>query len=396
MISVQQARDIIGGQDFRPTTTEIPVAEAVNRILAGPVHAACDIPAFLQSSMDGFAFRFADWQAASPLMVVAEAPAGSSAEITLSAGQAARIFTGAPLPAGADTVVMQEKAVTKGGRLLIDDGLLEQGQNTRPAGAEIGRGALALDSGAFLSPAAIGFLASIGVARVKVYSRPRVAVIVTGNELQDAGRPLAGGQVYEACSVMLRAALGQMDTGEVTLYRAADSLEAVTGRLETALAAHDLVLLTGGVSVGDYDFVVRAAERCGVTPLFHKVRQRPGKPLFFGMKGGKPVFGLPGNPSSVLSCFYEYVWPLIRRLDGHADTLVSLKVPLRAGYEKKNQLTQFLKGRYREGRAEPLAAQESFRLSSFAAANCLICLDEKTSTCREGDLVEIHLLPVYR
>jgi molybdopterin molybdotransferase len=396
MISVYQAKQIIGGQDFTPSTREIPLAGAVNRILAEPVHATCDIPAFLQSSMDGFAFRFRDWQRQLPLTVAAQVPAGCSAEITLPAGQAARIFTGAPLPAGADTVVMQEKAVIKEDRLVPEDGLLRAGQNTRAAGAEICRGELALDRGAFLSPAAIGFLASIGTCAVTVYTTPRVALIVTGNELQDPGRPLLRGRVYEACSFMLRAALEQMDIREVSLYRAEDSLQAVTSLLETAIEDHDMVLLTGGVSVGDYDFVVRASERCGVTQLFHKVRQRPGKPLFFGRKGSKPVFGLPGNPSSVLTCFYEYVWPVIRRLDGHADGLLTLKVPLTTGYDKKNELTQFLKGHYRDGGVAPLAAQESFRLSSFAGANCLICLDENTSTCRKGDLVEIHLLPVYR
>src|SRR5690348_1356450 len=396
MISVQEANEIISRQAFSPATEKVPLLHAANAVLAEPVHASRDIPAFAQSSMDGYAFRFADLQHGSRLKVTASIPAGSGDEIILPVGGAARIFTGAPLPEGADTVVMQEKATVKDGMLAPADGQLQPGDYVRPPGAEIRRGELAMDRNAFLSPGAIGFLSGIGVTEVTIFSRPRIGIIVTGNELQEPGRPLLRGQVYDACSAILLSALAQMDIRDIVVYRSEDSLDGVAGHLKAALESRDVVMLTGGVSVGDHDFVTRAAALCDVIPLFHKVRQRPGKPLFFGRKGQKPVFGLPGNPSSVLTCFYEYVWPLLRRSGGHPNELEHLKVPLGSDYDKKNELTQFLKGLYRDGEVRLLPAQESFRLSSFAIANCLICLGEEARLYRKGEPVDIHLLPSYR
>jgi molybdopterin molybdotransferase len=395
MISVSEAKQIITGQDFQPGQQKISTLQAVNAVLAEPVYAICDIPGFVQSSMDGYAFRFEDWLNGQSLAVTTEVPAGKNEKDTLLPGQAARIFTGAALPDGADTVVMQEKASIENRSLVIADGQLKRGSNTRLKGAEIGRGDLAMDKNACLSAAAVGFLSGIGIAEVVTFSNPSVGIIITGNELQSPGLPLHHGQVYDASSSMLQAALYQMDIRGVTLYRSADTLQEVITQLNTALQTHDVVLITGGVSVGDYDFVVQACGACAVDTLFHRVKQRPGKPLFFGRKHNKPVFGLPGNPSSVLSCFYEYVWPLLRRLSGKPDALTTFTVPLREDYDKVNDLTQFLKGHYQKGEVQPLFAQESFRLRSFAMANCLIQLDEDMKSNKKGDLVEIHLLPVY-
>jgi molybdopterin molybdotransferase len=159
----------------------------------------------------------------------------------------------------------------------------------------------------YLSPAAIGFLAALGIARVRVYRRPAISMVITGNELQLPGKELLYGQVYEANSFMLKAALQQLHFGDIPVFYADDHLGRLTSTLQSALSTSDVVLLCGGISVGDYDFVLQAATDCDVEKLFHKVKQRPGKPLYFGRKENKIVFGLPGNPSSVLTCFYEYV-----------------------------------------------------------------------------------------
>ncbi|MEJ7678538.1 MAG: molybdopterin-binding protein [Segetibacter sp.] len=173
-----------------------------------------------------------------------------------------------------------------------------------------------------------------------------------------------------------------------------DDLGILKNALEDALLTSDVVLLTGGISVGDYDFVLQATEHCGVEKLFHKIKQRPGKPLYFGKKEEKVVFGLPGNPSSVLTCFYEYVILAIEGLTGRKDIIKVKQLQLDKVFTKKTSLTHFLKGLYNGKTVSPLDAQESFRLSSFARANCLIVLEENKEDFNEGDEVEVHLLPL--
>jgi molybdopterin molybdotransferase len=180
---------------------------------------------------------------------------------------------------------------------------------------------------------------------------------------------------------------------DLKILYATDKPEVVTGTLKKALEQADVVLLTGGISVGDYDFVLQSATECGVEKLFHKIKQRPGKPLYFGKKGSKLVFGLPGNPSSVLTCFYQYVIPALEKLSKRKIGLQILQVPLERSFRKAVGLTHFLKGFYNGKTAVPLDAQESFRLSSFAKANCLIRVDEDTTSLNEGELVDVYLLP---
>lgn len=393
MISVAKAKEIIQQQLFDKKIVKLTVSQSVNKILAEDVYALVDIPAFNQSSMDGYAFAFQG--ESQPLKIVEEVPAGKQEILHIDHGTAARIFTGAALPENTDTVVMQELVELNGTDLTVLDENLVKGKNVRLRGAEIGKGDLALRTGTYLSPATIGFLSGIGATEISVISSPKVAIIITGDELRAPGEELLHGQVYEASSSMLRAALEQMGICDVTIYYAKDTMEDTTDTLQKALSLSDVVLLTGGVSVGDYDFVVKAAALCGVDQLFHRLKQRPGKPLFFGRQANKPVFGLPGNPSSVLTCFYEYAWTVLRRLQGKEQQLRSLKVPLKTPFTKMHQLTHFLKGIYEDGRVEITPAQESFRLRSFAEANCLVVLGEEMKSYEEDELVEIHLLPLY-
>lgn len=395
IISVSEAKTILAHQNFHAKTACKALPEAVGRVLAENVCAQVDVPAFDQSSMDGYAFAYNEWKPRDPLVVIREVPAGMADRIAIGQGQAARIFTGAPLPEGADTVVMQERAEVIGGQLHINQADIKRGDHVRIRGAEINAGEVALAHGTPLSAAAVGFLAGVGCDRVTVYEPPVVALIITGDELKQPGETLSHGQVYEASSSMLRAALAQMGITDVSVQYTADTFEATAEALAIALQVSDVVLLTGGVSVGEYDFVVRAAKHCGITQLFHRVKQRPGKPLFAGRKNNKPVFGLPGNPSSVLTCFYQYVWPVLRRLTGHNDLLTVLQVPLAAAYKKNNQLTLFLKGLYRDGYVAILPAQESYRMRTFAVANCFVVLDETERHYEANEKVDIHLLPHY-
>ena len=221
---------------------------------------------------------------------------------------------------------------------------------------------------------------------------PKVAIILTGNELQQPGLPLNFGQVYESNSFSLSAALKKEGIYDIEILKAEDNLEKLTEVLKSALENNDVVLLTGGVSVGDYDFVLQAATNCGVRQIFHKVKQKPGKPLFFGKQKDKVIFGLPGNPSSVLNCYYNYVVPAVKMLSNKQNSILEISAELTHNYTKPKGLTHFLKGNYKDGKATPLGAQESYRLSSFAQANCLIQLKEEEENFSSGEIVNVILI----
>ncbi|MCS3795613.1 gephyrin-like molybdotransferase Glp [Niastella sp. OAS944] len=392
MISVTEAKNMIRANATALTPVTIPLQQAVGRVLAADVTAFTDIPAFEQSAMDGYALSFAGYELHKTLTIQGEVPAGAPESLVLQANQAIRIFTGAPVPAGADTVVMQEKVEVKNGQLHIADDQLKPGLNVRLIGSEIKAGELMLAKGDKLTPAAVGFLATTGVSEVLVYPTPVMSIIVTGNELQQPGKALLHGQVYECNSFQLRAALQLLQIVEVPVFEAKDDLQVVKDTLKYALDNSDVVLLTGGVSVGNYDFVPEAAAACGVVTLFHKLKQRPGKPLFVGTKGKKWVFGLPGNPSSVLTCFYEYVIPALEQLMQLKPVVPGIKVPLSKAWSKTAALTFFLKGYYDGQTVAPLDSQESYRLRSFAMANCLVVLPEEKMEYAVGEEVEVHLI----
>jgi len=394
MISVTEAKEIISDNITALSPVILPLQQSAGLTLAEDVHASIDIPAFPQSSMDGYAFSFNKWGQNKKLKIVGEVAAGSNEPFNLSPGNAVRIFTGAAVPAGADTVVMQEKIKTSNGELIIEDENLQVGNNVRQKGSEIKAGDLALEKKSVLSPAAIGFLAGIGISDVKVYPNPSISIIITGNELQQPGKPLQHGQVYESNSFALKAVLQQLHIDNIQVYYATDKPEIITGTLKNALEHSDVVLLTGGISVGDYDFVLQATAACSIEKLFHKVKQRPGKPLYFGKKESKLIFGLPGNPSSVLTCFYQYVISALEKLSNKKPFLQIIQVPLAKPIQKNTGLTHFLKGIYNGKSVLPLEAQESYRLSSFATANCLLQINEEMIACKEGELVDVYLLPV--
>lgn len=394
MISVNEAKKIIRENIITLPPVKTQLLQSSGKVLAEDVYSSINIPAFHQSSMDGFAFSFHHWKTKSSLKIKGEVAAGSNASFALPDGDAVRIFTGAAVPEGADTVVMQEKTKIENGYLFIEDENILPGSNVRLTGSEIKTGDLALAKDSLLMPAAIGYLASMGITDVLVYPHPSVSIIVTGNELQIPGQPLQQGQVYESNSFLLQAALKQLHIDDVKICKAEDELEIVKLVLNNALINSDIIFLTGGVSVGDYDFVTAAAEQSGVEKIFHKIKQRPGKPFYFGKKDNKLVFGLPGNPASVLTCFYEYVEPALQQISKKKSGMQVMQVPLADSFKKAAGLTHFLKGFYDGKIVTALNAQESYRLSSFANANCLIKIDEEVTVCNKGEIVEIHLLPV--
>ena len=393
MTPVAEAKKIISDNSVPLKPLRLPLLQAAGSTLAEDIISPIDLPNYPQSSMDGYAFRYEDLQAYTTLEITGELAAGASEPTSIKAGTAVRIFTGAPVPVGADTVVMQERTKIENGKLIINDDSIAAGSNIRPRGIEIRSGQPALEKDSLLNPAAVGFLASLGIESAWVYPLPTVSIIATGNELQAPGQLLAFGQVYDSNSSLLQAALHQMNIRQIHLYVVKDKLELLVQALGKALIKSDVVCLTGGVSVGDYDYVAAAARENGIHKLFHKIKQKPGKPFYFGKKEDKLVFGLPGNPASVLTCFYEYAEPALKKLSKQASSIKTIHAPITKNFKKPAGLTHFLKGYYDGHSVTPLPAQESFRLISFARANCLVQIGEETTICNAGEIVEVHLLP---
>jgi molybdopterin molybdotransferase len=444
LISVDEAKALIESRVRRLAPVQVLLRDGLGLCLAEDVFSPVNMPGFAQSAMDGYAFSWAGYQQFGALQIVGEVAAGAAeAGPRPAPNEAVRIFTGAPVPEGFDTVVMQEKVRVDDGLLFVDDVSLVQGRNVRLAGSEIVQGALAMEAGTQITPAAVGFLASLGLTHVRVIPSPRIALIVTGDELQTPGAPLSFGQVYESNSQLLQTALQWLRFSQVKIHYAKDDLSSLTQTLAAAVEASDLVLLTGGVSVGDYDFVPKAAAAAGVETVFHKIKQKPGKPLFFGVKEGvvtsmegvgasadgvtvladavgavaestpsaedahvksdvstakqTVVFGLPGNPASVLTCFYQYVTLALERLTGTKVATVACRAQIQSGYQKPEGLTHFLKADLHASESEAespsvflLGAQESFRLSSFAVSNAIVEISAETTQVEPGDWVTVH------
>ena len=390
LVSVSQARALIASSlpQIKPSLKEL--MHSTGLAAAEDIFSPLDIPAFDQSSMDGYAIYAEDIKG--PLAVQGVIAAGDGNPELLQRNHAMRIFTGAPLPAGADTIVMQEKVVVDASGITVTDTDIGIGTHVRKLGSELKKGELVLKKGTVITAPVTGLLASLGISSISVYPRLAVCLIATGNELQMPGQPLERGQVYESNIYFLQAALKPYAENLKSVLYVRDDLEAIQEALAGALRDSDMVILTGGVSVGDYDFVRKAADQLGIHCKFHKVKQKPGKPLYFGTRENKIIFGLPGNPASVVSCFYEYVLPAVRYML-HLPQEELVTAVLKDNFKKVKGLTQFLKAYFEEGEVEILEAQESYRQRSFAIANCLVALDENRLDYEKGETVMVRLLP---
>ena len=342
------------------------------------------MPPFRQSSMDGYAFKYSS---ETKFDLIGEVQAGVSEDKKLDAQEAVRIFTGARVPDDADTVVMQEHVRQKDGNIHIER-LPKPFANVRDLGEQIKEGELALSKGTYLNEAAIGFLAGLGVQEVSVFNKPSVGVLITGNELQKAGKELEVGQIYDSNSVTLQLALNRFDIANVSVSFVKDTLDATKKAIQAQLDEHDVVLISGGISVGDYDFVKEALTANQVQEHFYKVNQKPGKPLWFGSKDEKQVFALPGNPASSLSCFYIYVVPALRKMMGYQNIhLARGEAITTSTISNPFQKTRFLKGIVQENAATPLTGQASSMLKSFAISNVLLEVPAHVERIEAGEAI---------
>lgn len=382
MISVKKALDILNNQVVRLDSESIPLECALNRCLSASVYSPISFPPFNQSAMDGYAICGEVDEYNVNKIVQAGADASS---LQLSEGEAVRIFTGAMVPAGADRVVRQEDTSQKDNSLAIQV-MPALGANIRPLGEQIEQGELLVESNTFLTPGIIGYLAMVGVQEVKVFKKPKITLIITGDELIQPGQELKPGKVFESNSILLKTVV-ESDGLMLNVLRVRDNLEATQQAVCDALKNTNILLLSGGISVGDYDFVRKALESNQVEEVFYKIRQKPGKPLYFGRKQDVFVFGLPGNPAAAYTCYAVYCRTLLAKMNVIPELLFETGT-LGASTAKKSGLTHFMKAVFKNQRVYPTTHQNSSMLSAFVEANCLAILDEETEELNVGSTVE--------
>lgn len=381
--------------NVRPSTAaRTDLKNSLGLVLARPIRADRDMPPTDRSAMDGYAVRFADLdKPPCQLRLVGEVAAGGANRPRVQPGTCVGILTGAAVPPGADTVVMVEDTVETDGVVRFRT-KTPRGENIRRRGEEVRRGQVVLERGTVLGPAQIGVCASVGKAAVSAYSRPRVAVLCTGRELRTTDQRVGRHQLRDSNGPALVAALGRGGVRKVHHRLVTDDPKLLTRKLASAVARHDIVLLTGGVSVGKYDYVPHVVEAIGAKVRFHGVAMKPGKPqLYATLSGNRHIFGLPGNPLSVLTGFHQFVLPAIRRFSG-ADVEAcsrSFRVRLGAPARSRGDRTSFVLVRLTrcaEGlTARPIKSVGSADLIAGAQADGVIAIGPNTPKIPAGEMV---------
>lgn len=318
MTSIEEAKNIINNNTSFLNKTKCDINKALGYVLAQDIYSTINLPSFNQSAMDGYALNFSESEH-TEFNIVGEIKTGDSHNHTLQKGECFRIFTGAMIPNNTTAVVMQENVSVNGNKIIIDS-LPKPKQNIRPIGEQIEKEQRALQKGTTLNAAAIGFLSALGITEVEVYKKPIISIVVTGNELTKPSQKLEVGKIYESNSQMLSAALQTNGFETHKIIWVKDDLKSTVEQLELASKESDVVLISGGISVGDHDYVESALNKIGVNTLFYKVNQKPGKPLYFGKNEKSLFFALPGNPSAALICYYNYVLSALKKMRGEPNT----------------------------------------------------------------------------
>lgn len=393
MVSVEEALGLVQEKVKQLGSETLPIGQCLGRVLAMDVFSKIDIPSFPQSAMDGYAVHsMGDIESGDTFTVIGEIQAGETNKLELIPGQAVRIFTGAAVPEDATTIVIQEVVIRNGDQIRIERDV-EEGANIREQGEQIMSGDTGLQEGTVLTPSGIGFLAMMGYGRIKVIKKPKITVVVTGNELVPPGEELSYGEIYESNSVTLVAALENYGFPVIQVSFVKDSYEATLKDLKWAINESDVVITSGGISVGDYDFVGAAFRELEVEEHFYKVKQKPGKPLFFATKKDTVIFALPGNPASALTSLYYYILPALNQMIGKGfEGLKSYKLPLLGGYLKKGDRAQFLKGFLTEEGVEILDGQSSAMMHTYAITNVLIFIPAEVMGIENKGMVRVLTL----
>lgn len=394
---VTKAREYI--QQFLNPVSEaetLALRDSLGRVLAANIMSPANVPNYDNSAMDGYALKASDI-AIPRLKVVGTAFAGKAFDGTVSAGECVRIMTGAVMPAGTDTVVVQEKTVTDGEFIHISEAPKPHA-NVRYAGEDLKLGQTVLASGHLMRPADLGLIASLGIAEVRAYRKLKVAFFSTGDELVGVGQPLQTGQVYDSNRYTLFGMLTRLGVEVIDMGAIADDPALLEETLLSASAQADVVITSGGVSVGEADYMKLLLAKHGQV-MFWKVAMKPGRPLAYGKVGNAHYFGLPGNPVAVMVTFYQFVRDALLRLMGQSNPvpLPMFQVQCTQAIKKLSGRTEFQRGILftdTDGtwRVKPTGAQGSALLSSMSLANCFIVLDDAVGNLDAGAMVQVQVL----
>lgn len=393
--SVEEARTAILAASPAVEAIEIiHLSAAAGRVMAQDVLAPSDVPAWPNSAMDGYALRSSDGD--QPRKLIGACFAGHPFPGIVGPGECVRIMTGAVLPTGADAVLVQEKATVTNEEVTAQVEI-KAGANIRQAGEDLRAGTPALAAGTLLRPAHIGLLASLGFAEIAVFRRLRVAFFSTGDELRALGSVLAPGQIYDSNRYALGSMLERLGCTIIDLGRIPDDPARLEAALHSASEIADMVISTGGVSVGDADYIAELLGRLG-SIHFWKMNMKPGRPLAFGKLGQATFFGLPGNPVSTMVTFYQFVRPsILKRMGKTAPwTATTVQLPLTSALKKKAGRTDFQRGVLVQGenglQVAGVGQQASHIMSGMAHADCLIILAAEAEDAPAGSLVDVQLL----
>jgi len=395
MISVEEALELVTGNTVVWGTESVPLLKALGRILAEPVIAQEEQPLFDSSAVDGYAVRLSDVQEFTQLRVMGESQAGSGSLPELDAGTAMRIFTGARIPRNAEAVIMQEYSVRSDADIRFQYNA-KPGENIRRRGEEYSIGDIVIESGCVITPSVLAMLATLNYDSVLVYKQPRISLVITGNEIKLPGEQLLPGEIRDSNSYAMIGAIQSLGIAPYSIRRVKDDPVEVQRVLRESIAESDMLIITGGISVGDHDHVRWALQQCGVEEIFWKVKMKPGKPVYFGRTNDKLVFALPGNPVAVMVAYQLFVKRCILLGMGSA-------------YQKEQRtalLTQYVKSASREEFVRgisaindegietvlPLKGQGSHMVGGMAKANCLIVIPEEITEVSANSIVNI--LPI--
>jgi len=393
-MSVTQARQFI--KQFLSPVREaeaLPICESLGRVLATDIVSPSNVPNHNNSAMDGFAFKFS--ANLKTLKIIGTALAGQPFMGNLNAGECVKIMTGAVIPAGADTVVMQERIAIKSDRItLLEE--TKQGANVRLAGEDLRIGQTVLTKGHIMKPADLGLAASLGIAEVPVYRKLKVAFFSTGDELVGVGKPLQEGQIHDSNRYTLYGMLTRLGAQISDLGNVPDDSAQLEAALLQAAQNNDVVITSGGVSVGEADYMKALLAKHGQV-LFWKMNMKPGRPLAYGKIASAHYFGLPGNPVATMVTFYQFVREALLMLQGATPKpFPMLMVECTEPIKKATGRTEFQRGVLYDDagiwKVKPTGNQGSGILSSMSAANCFIVLDEATGNCAAGELVKVQVL----
>ncbi len=392
MISVKEAREILISNSKPIHTEEVDLLDGLGRILAIDIFSKMNVPSFNNSAMDGYCFQWKEGQ--NRYKIQGQIQAGDTASYSVNEGCCYRIYTGAMMPEGANTVVQQEWVTVENNEIVFDASKIEMGANVRLEATQSKIGDVIAQKGIKINPSLIGLLASVGVSKVSVFAKPKVSIVITGDELVELGEELQKGQIYNSNEYSLKALLFAMGITQINVFRAADTLESVKNAIQLAKNNADTVIVTGGISVGDFDFVKQAMLDLEIVELFYKIKQKPGKPLWVGRHLDQWFFALPGNPAAVVTCFNQYVKPVLGMLTGNQHSFEPFAtLPCVNEFKKKPGLTHFLKGYYTQKDVTILTAQESFNMESFNRANCIVEIPENVDHVVVNSSLLVYPLP---